>query len=474
MQENTEQVFDAAAFAGWVSGEAQALPATFRGVGFDTRLLTPGCLFVALRGARDGHDYVGPALAAGAAAALVETSWRAPAEAAAWPLIRVADTRRALADAARAWRLMQPALIVGVTGSSGKTTVKEMAAALFGGGGRVCATLGNLNNEIGLPLSLLALPPDAAFGVFEMGTSHPGEIARLADVLRPRVAVISSIGDAHIEHFGSREAIAREKGALLQALPADGAAVLCRETACFEVLAGLSRAPVVTTSLARNEAGGPAPAAVGGADFCGETVEPCGGALRVTERATGRQTELRSGLPGDHNASNLLLAFAAARTAGVAADAAARALQGLALPGMRWDVSVRGGVTVVNDAYNANPQSMCAVLRTFMRLPCRGRRIVVLGDMLELGAHAEALHRRVGRVVAELAPDGVVGVGPETGRFLVDEAVKAGYPGTRALCVPDSEAAAAAVARTVQAGDSVLLKASRGMRLERILDAWQI
>ena len=452
--------FDSAAFAEWVAGAGQALPAVFRGVAYDTRLLTPGCLFVALRGVRDGHDFVARALREGAAAAMVETAWRAPPEASAWPLIRVADTRRALADAARAWRLRQRALVVGITGSSGKTTTKEMAAALFSGGGKVCATRGNFNNGIGLPVSLLELAPDAAFGVYEVGTSHPGEIERLADVLRPQGAIVASIGSAHIEHFGTQEAIAREKGALLRALPSDGFAVLCRETACFDVLAEMSGAPVVTTSLVKGGFGKSAPQE---ADFCGEVVEPCGGVLRVTERAAGSMAELRSGLPGEHNASNLLLAFAAAR-----------ALQGLALPEMRWDVSVRGGVTVVNDAYNANPQSMCAALRAFMRLPCRGRRIAVLGDMLELGAHAEALHREVGRVVAELAPDSVVGVGPETERFLADETVKAGYPVSRVMCVPDSEAAASAMKGIVRDGDSVLLKASRGMGLERVLDDWEV
>jgi UDP-N-acetylmuramoyl-tripeptide--D-alanyl-D-alanine ligase len=463
MSTNQPQLFDSAAFAEWVSGAAQALPAVFRGVTQDSRSVTPGCLYVALRGERfDGHGFVAQALQKGAAAALVEASWRAPAEAASWPLLRVADTRRALVDAARARRLERRALIVGITGSSGKTTTKEMAAALFGGGGRVCATSGNLNNEIGLPLSLLALPEAAAFGVFELGTNHPGEIARLADVLRPQAAVVASVGSAHIEHFGSLEAIAREKGALLQALPADGFAVLCRETACFEVLAGMSRAPVVTTTLAAGEA-----------DFRGEVVDPYGGTLRVTERATGRQTVLRSGLPGGHNASNLLLAFAAARTAGVPAEAAAGALRELALPGMRWEISTRGGVTVVNDAYNANPQSMAAALETFMRMPCRGRRIAVLGDMLELGSHAEALHREIGRRVAELVPDGLVAVGGCAGRYLADEAVRCGFPSARVTVAADAAAAADAVRDAAGEGDSVLLKASRGMRLERVLDDWQ-
>ncbi len=464
MSNGDPQIFNAAEFASWTGGDAQALPASFRGVTQDSRQITPGCLYVALRGERfDGHDFVAKALQNGAAAALVERAWHMPDEDAGWPLIRVPDTRRALADAARVWRLRQTARVVGITGSSGKTTVKEMVAALCSGGGPVCATRGNLNNEIGLPLSLLTLGAETAYGIFEAGTNHPGEIARLADVLRPDIALVSSIGCAHIEHFGSLEAIALEKGGLLRALPSVGAAVLCRETACFERLASCTAAPVVTTSLLTREA-----------DFHGKTLDLLDGRIRVVERATGEQTELRSGLPGEHNASNLLLAFAAARTAGVPAAAAAAGLARLVLPGMRWAISARGGVTVVNDAYNANPQSMIAVLRTFLQAPCDGRRIAVLGDMLELGEHAEALHREVGRAVAELAPDELVAVGPDTVSYVADEAVKRGFPSARVTCRADVADAAAAVSALARAGDSVLLKASRGMRLERILDAWAV
>lgn len=464
MTKGSLPVFDTVAFTAWVSGDGQALPATVCGVTQDTRKLSPGCLYVALRGDRfDGHDFVGQALRGGATAALVDRSWQPTEDVIGWPLIRVADTRQALRDAARAWRLKSRACVVGLTGSSGKTTTKEMAAALFAAGGAVCATQGNLNNDIGLPLSLLAMPQATAFGIFETGTNHPGEMARLAEVLRPRMALVSSIGNAHIEYFGSVAAIAREKGALLEVLPRDGFAVLSRETTCFDLLAAQSNAPVVTTSLIAADA-----------DYCGEVLDVLCGLLRVTERATGEQTMLRSDLPGVHNASNLLLAFAAARTAGVPAQAAARALLRLSLPCMRWEVVPCNGVTVVNDAYNANPDSMTVVLRTFAQRPCAGRRIAVLGDMFELGEHAEALDREVGRRVAEFSPDALFAVGSDMVNYLADEAIKAGYPASNVFCFSSVETASAAVKAFAKAGDCVLLKASRGMRLERVLNELRV
>jgi len=303
---------------------------------------------------------------------------------------------------------------------------------------------------------------DDAFGVFELGTNHPGEIAALAETARPDAAIITNVGCAHIGHFGSLEAIAREKGALLAALPPQGFAVLSLDCACFATVAGMSPARLVTASLSRADA-----------DFYGGLADPFEGVLRAVEKATGEETLLRSGLPGEHNAEDLLLAFAAARTAGITAKAAARALDKLVLPGMRWSVSRHGGVTVVNDAYNANPQSMKAVIRTFMRQPGNGRKILVLGDMLELGPQSENLHREVGRFAAGCAPDLLVAVGDAAGRFLADDAVKAGLHSSKLICYAGASQAAE-VREIFAAGDMVLLKASRGVGLERILDGWQV
>ena len=458
-------VFDAGELAAWAGGVCEGGAREVCGVTQDTRNLTPRCLYVALRGERfDGHDFVLRALEGGAAAALVDAAW-APGGVGlrGLPLIRVADTRRALQDMARAWRLRCRARVVGLTGSSGKTTTKEMAAACFAGGGSVCATQGNLNNDIGLPLSLLAMPERAAFGIFEAGMNHAGEIACLADILKPHGAIISSIGHAHIEFLGSVEAIAREKGELLSVLPPDGFAVLCKETAHFGVLAGMSGAPVVTVSMATRDA-----------DFFGEALDVLAGRVRVTERATGASVVLASGVPGLHNASNLLLAFAAARRAGVPAEAAAEGMRRFSMPGKRWETLMRGGVTIVNDAYNANPDSMRVALDTFMRVPCKGRRILVLGDMRELGVHAEAAHRELGRLVASADPDFFFAVGGQMRDHALREAVAQGFPSARAFAADTAADAVPLISDVVKADDCVLLKASRGMALEGVLDAWKL
>lgn len=460
---DAEQRFDTAQFVSWVTGTAQRVPTWFCGITQDSRRVQPHNLYVALRGERfDGHDFVAQALERGAAAALVAHDWFPPPASAAWPLVRVAHTQHALAQAAQAWRARQRLPVVGITGSSGKTTTKEMLVALCSGA-KVCATAGNLNNEIGLPLSLLKLDPQADYGVYEAGSNHPGEIARLAATMQPTAAIISSVGSAHIENFGSIAAIAREKGALLQAVPASGFVVVSREVSHYAALVALTKARLVEVSLEERTV-----------DFFGEVVDVARGLVRVYERATGIRGELCSELPGRHNASNLLLAYAAARTLGVSAAAAVEGLRQLRLPAMRWQVFEYAGIKVINDAYNANPQSMRAALQTFMELPCRGRRIVVLGDMLELGTASEQLHRELGSYVAQSGPDYVVGVGEATCNYLLSEVRRGGLI---ANCiqgfkrVQEAETILRAIARD---GDAILLKGSRGMMLERMVDGWQV
>ncbi|MBQ7189582.1 MAG: UDP-N-acetylmuramoyl-tripeptide--D-alanyl-D-alanine ligase [Kiritimatiellae bacterium] len=447
----------------WTGGEPSGnLPAGCAAVTQDTRKISLGALYVALKGSRfDGHSFVSDAFAKGAAAALVEESWKIPPTLSSAPLIRVKNTYEALADLASAWRdtFRPPAThIVGLTGSSGKTTTRAMTAALLAASRKeICQTSGNLNNDIGLPLSLLSMPQGASFGVFETGVNHPGEMDRLAAILRPDAVIVTNIGTAHIEFFGDQAGIAREKGKLLAAIPADGFAVLNTETACFNELAERCTGRVVTVSFQNRDA-----------DFVGRIADVLRGIVVVKERATGLETELCSGLPGEHNAADLLPAFATARTLGVSAEACAGALRDFSLPGMRWQVTVRNGITFVNDAYNANPQSMAASIRTFMALPCRGRRILVLGDMFELGSQSEKLHREIGLLVADCKPDLVFFVGNAMA-FAAQEAREHGFPASALVRADTADSAAPLLASKIRYSDSVLLKASRGVGLERVL-----
>ena len=334
----------------------------FRGATLDSRQVKPGMLFVAVKGERvDGHDFIPQARAAGAAG--------------------IVDGREELARVAAEYRRTLKAKVIGITGSAGKTTTKELVAAFLRAGGfRVHATEGNFNNDLGLPLTILNCPEDAEFLVVEMGTNHPGEIAYLVDIARPDAGVISSIGTAHIEFFKTQDGIADEKGTLFARLPPDGFAVVGVNNDRYERLRAMSAARVVS-------------------------VDP-------SDAAGARLAEaLASRLPGAHNVSNARLAAACAGEFGVSLDRCIAALEDFALPGDRWRVTEKDGVTYVNDCYNANPTSMIAALETFAAMPCAGRRVAVLGDMFELGAQSGELHARVLARAAELPLDAVFVVG---------------------------------------------------------------
>ncbi len=376
---------------------------TFRGATLDSRQVVPGMLFVAIKGEKvDGRAYIPQARAKGAAGVL--------------------EGREELARAAQAYRRTLKATVVGVTGSAGKTTTKELTAAFLRAGGfKVHATEGNYNNDLGLPLTILNCPPDADFLVVEMGTNHPGEIKYLVDIAEPDIGLVSSIGTAHIEFFKTQDGIAREKGVLLSDLRVSprSFAVLARENERYDLLRSLSAAPVVTVSLD----------------------DPAAARLAAA---------LRVRLPGRHNVSNALIARACATRLGVPETACLAALADFSLPGGRWRVVERNGVTYVDDTYNANPTSMVAALETFASLDVAGRRIAVLGDMFELGEQSAALHAQVKARAAELPLDRVVFVGDSFGGVSRD-------------------AAKAELAGLARPGDAVLLKASHGMHLDELL-----
>jgi UDP-N-acetylmuramoyl-tripeptide--D-alanyl-D-alanine ligase len=452
--------FDPARLAAWCGGRWTCLPAVpIRGASHDTREIGPGDLFVALTGEHgDGHDYVRNAFEKGAAAALVRTGWDAPP---GLPCLAAPDPLAALQAMARAHRLGAGCRIVGVTGSAGKSTVKEMTAALLGSRWPTARTLGNWNNAIGLPLSLMTLAPGHhRFGVFEAGTNHPGEIAALCDVLMPEWGILTNVGPVHVEFLKDVDGVAAEKRVLLERLPRDGVAVLNRDTACFESLRRAPPCRLLTASLVDDSA-----------DLVAEALDDeAGERQRIRVRERGRVHTIRLSVPGRHNAINALLASLVAREAGLSWAEVDAVLADFAPMRMRWQVHVAGGIMIVNDAYNANPLSMEAALQTFRTTRCEGRKWLVLGEMRELGSLAADSHDAIGEAVADGPWAGLVAVGPLAAR-IADRACAGGFPADRVECVPDADAAACAILNRAKAGDAVLIKASRGMRLERVARA---
>ena len=432
------------------------LPDDFPSVSTDTRELPAGCLFVALRGERfDGHAFAAQAVAAGAGAVVADRAASLPP---GLPALRVDDTERALRDLAAGWRAAVDPFVLGVTGSVGKTTVKELSARLLGALGPVARTRGNWNNALGLPKSILAMPEGTRYAVLEAGTNHPGEIAPLATLMRPCAAILTNVGPVHIGNFGSEERIADEKADLLRAVPPEGFAVLDATNPHFAYLRAQPRCRVLSVSA------DPAVAA----DYVAVSADPATGAFEAREAATGERRPLRAPQPGAHQIGNALLAVAAARTLGAGWDTIAERLASAPSERMRWERLSRDGIDYVNDAYNANPVSMARSLETFAATPCRGRRIAVLGDMGELGEAEEELHRRVGRAAAAARPAILLCVGPRAA-WIADEAVRAGLPAAAVLRAPDAPAAREVLSGLARPGDLVLLKASRSMALERAL-----
>lgn len=447
--------------AQWCDGQwTVSPPDVFHGIRTDSRAVRRGDLFVALKGPRhDGHDHIGEAFQRGALGALV-CAERAAACQAGGPLLVVSDTAKALRNLARGYRDTWNAEIVAVTGSTGKTTVKEMIAAVLSQQGLTAKTLGNFNNDIGLPLSMLEAPPNARYGVFEVGMNHPGELRPLCDLLRPRWGIVTNIGPVHIEFFQSLEDIAREKSDVLRCLPADGIAVLDADSPFFALLRETTRARLLTIAL------------VGEADYRGEVLDAVQGEFAVREAATGARVVLRVTVPGRHNILNALFAVAVGRAHGAAWEQIDRALTEYKTPAMRWTVVEKAGIRWINDAYNANPMSMRAALETFQNMAVSGRRWLVLGGMRELGAREREEHEALGGLIASGAWDGLVTVG--TLGALIGESARAHGMSCRRIYICENHEKAAEVLRAeLKAGDAVLLKASRGEALEKVWEQWR-
>jgi len=432
-----------------VEGRLVGEDANFGVVGTDTRKLPAGALYVAIEGERfDGNDFVQAAAECGAAGALVSRLQSVPL-----PQIEVGDTRAAFGRMARAWRANFEIPVVAVTGSAGKTTVKELVAAILATGRRICVTEGNLNNDIGVPLSLMRLDAEDEAMVVELGANHAGEIAHLGTLVEPTVAVITNAGAAHLEGFGSIEGVAKAKGELIDALPPDGTAVLNADDRFFaEWRRRAGQRRVVSFGLADS------------ADYhvSGDVESDAGGSRFVVATPDGRRLEITLPLLGRANVANALAAIAAAEAAGATESDITRGLAAVhAVKGRMNRLPGLAGATVIDDSYNANPSAARVALDYLDGVT--GERIFVLGDMLELGAGARELHREIGDY-ARGRCDRLVTVGE-----LAAEAANAFGPGASACA--DVESAAACLRDRLSPATTVLVKASRSMGLERLVRA---
>jgi len=420
----------------------------------DSRAICGGELFFALVGDRnDGHDYLADVYAAGAAATVVSRLDAAPG-----PAVKVADTTSALRDLARRVRLDWGGTVIGITGSCGKTTTKEMLRLVLAASRPVLATRGNLNNLYGLPLMLLELLPEHETAVLEMGISTPGEMAPLADIAGPDVAVLLNVEAVHLVHFSSLDEIATTKAAILDALRPGGTFVYNADDTRVAALAG--RHTGATMSFGMNPA-----ADVAATDV--DDTQPDG--IRARVRAGNESASLDLPVPGRHNLMNALAALAAARVVGVPLAAGVAALAAFTPPPMRGTRSLLAhGVTLWDESYNSNPVALRAVLTTLGQARTRGRRILVCGDMLELGkAEAEA-HLDLAPDVAAAGVDIFVAVGPLSAG-LADRLARE-YDMTIATCADAGEAAERVVA-LVHDHDLVVIKGSRGMATDKVAAA---
>jgi UDP-N-acetylmuramoyl-tripeptide--D-alanyl-D-alanine ligase len=436
------------------------------GYSIDSRTIGAGELFFAVTGERlNGHDYVATALADGAVAAVVSNQWVVPAEVDEAKLLKVADGPNCVLDAlqrlAHAVRREWGGRVIGVTGSAGKTTTKDAVAQVLAARFNVLKSAGNLNNAFGVPLQLLRLEPEHEVAVIEMGMNHAGEIAALARIAEPDWGVVSNVAPVHMEFFADGIAgVARAKYELIEALPPDGVAVL---NADDEYVKDFGRGMGDRAVLYGTGAGGTVAEAQVRAVHIAEMGAE--GALFTVE-ARGERASVQLKLLGRHNVLNALAAIAVGLRSGMTLGECAAAVSEMRAGDKRGEVLEWHGATLINDCYNSNPRALDAMVDALMAMPAE-RHVVVAGEMLELGDAAAELHAECGRRMAERGVSVVVGV-----RGAADSLADAArLGGAEAVFVPDAVAAGEWLKQNVRMGDAVLLKASRGVRLERALSA---
>jgi len=433
-------------------GELRGDDASFSALSIDSRTINDGDLFVALRGPNfDGHAFITAAQQAGAVALLVEHVMDSEL-----PQVIVSDCHRALGELASAWRMQYPIPVIAVTGSNGKTTVKEMLASILGRQGKVLATKGNLNNDIGVPLTLMRINREHRYAVIEMGANHPGEIRYLTNLAKPTVAMVNNAGPAHLEGFGDIAGVAKAKGEIFEGLQKGGVAVINADDQYSDVW------QMICAEIECKHFGIDNEADISATDL----VAVAGAGYRFKLHADSERVEISLPLPGRHNVMNALAASAVAIAAGATLAAVRDGLQSLVDVGGRLQIKqIPAGVTVIDDTYNANPASLQAGLDVLNESD--GERILVLADMSELGDLAVSLHREMGRQASRSGIDRLFTIGDMAQHAAQAFGVSASHFTTQDALVRQLKGVLTASSQPV----TVMVKGSRGMKMEHVVAA---
>lgn len=428
------------------------------GISTDSRTIRSGELFIALKGDKfDGHNFINNAIEKSAGAVIVERSSNLFDVGKKCAVIYVNSTRKALGDIAQRYRKDFNIPIIAVCGSNGKSTTKELIASVLSSRFKVHKSPGSFNNDIGVPITLLGLEQGHQIAVVEVGTNHPGELKPLIEMINPLYGAITGIGREHLGFFGTMEAVVEEEGTLAEFLPSNGKLFICPNSDWAGSILTRSRAPVITVGL-------------------GGTSNWRASVLRVelnrirffVQSPTGNfDGEYELNLTGEHQVTNALLAIAIGAEFKLTSGEIRRGLKNVSPPAMRMQIQKWRNVYIINDAYNANPESVAAALKTLGKIDCSGKKIAVLGTMAELGNYTEQSHKEVGELAARLGIDRLIAVG-EFARLMADTALKNGL---RLVDVcPDAQSAAQCLKSICSNGDVVLIKASRSAKLEKILE----
>ncbi|MDF9408638.1 UDP-N-acetylmuramoyl-tripeptide--D-alanyl-D-alanine ligase [Pelotomaculum isophthalicicum JI] len=425
-------------------------------VSTDSRRIEPGSLFFALRGTRyDAHQFLDQAIAAGAGGLVIDRDVEVTA---GITVIKVLDTLAALQALAASNRERCGIPLIGVTGSTGKTTTKDMIASVLGTRLHTIKTMGNYNNEIGLPLTLLNMDENSEVAVVEMGMRGPGEIDALCRIAKPNGAVITNIGETHLELLGTVSNIAAAKGEILENIPTDGFAVLNAESSFIQREAKRCRGKVVFFGIEQE-------CEITAKDIIAES-----GGNRFTAEIAGYEGEFFLPAPGRHNVMNALAAIAVGRELGLSIEEIAEGLKTVTLSDMRLAIIEVGDIKIINDTYNASPVSTGAALQVLKEVSCGKSMVAVLGDMLELGSRAVEGHLEVGSIAADLGVDSLVAVG-DLASGIADGALRSGMPAGKIYRCADNREAITVLNVILREGEVVLVKGSRGMHMEQIVES---